>query len=313
MSGFLILCVATVGLAAAVVSGLVAALLVATEDRLDRLAPAAQSRLLLAAALAPALVVATAITGWIADIYVFGCTLHHCMDQHWTPLPGMAGALLGGAVLTRNGLAVGRAASRAWRSHRTCRRLDGLVDRDPAGLNVLPFDEPQAFVAGLVRPRVYVSRGLLALAPECDLRSILAHERAHAARRDPLRRFIAALALAYHLPGIARRLERHLARAHEMAADAEAARAVGDAQRVAELLVRFVRLRLARPASPVAASWIGSDLEVRVRTLLTSAARPDRPRATTLVVCALFGLLVALGAADPIHRGGELLLGLLDP
>jgi Zn-dependent protease with chaperone function len=312
MSGFLLLSAAMVSLATALVSSLIAALVLAGEGWIGRLAPAAQSRLLLGAVLAPALVMLAAIAGWMADIHVFGCTLHHCTDRHWAALPGIPGLLLGSAFLARNALAIAHAIKQVWQSHRTRRRLDAIADRDARQINVLPFDDPQAFVVGLIRPRVYVSRGLLALAAESDLRSILAHERAHAARRDPLRRLVASLALALHLPGVAGRLERFLARTHEMAADAEAARAVGDAQHVAELLVRFVRLRLARPAVPVAASWIGSDLEARVRTLLTSAPRPNHPRATTLIAGAILGLLAALAAADPIHSGGEMLLALLD-
>lgn len=312
MSGFVVLSAATVGLAAALVSSLVGALVMAGEGWIDRLAPAAQARLLLGAVMAPALVILAAITGWMADIYVFGCTLHHCMDRHWAPIPGLAGLLLGGAFLTRTALAIARAAHQLWRSHCTRRQLDAISNRRPAGMNVLPLDDLQAFVVGLIRPQVYVSSGLLAL-PARDLRPILAHERAHAARRDPLRRVVASLGLAYHLPGIAAALERRLARAHEMAADAEAALAIGNAQRVAEILVRFVRLHLLHPAVPVAASWIGGDLEARVRTLLTSAARPDRPRAASLVACAIVAFLAALATADPIHSGGEILLGLLDP
>src|SRR5262249_50433237 len=71
-----------------------------------------------------------------------------------------------------------------------------------AGCRVLPVEEPQAFVLGMLKPRVYLSQGLLETLSPDDLRLVLAHEKAHARRRDPLRRFVAAVGLLFHLPGI---------------------------------------------------------------------------------------------------------------
>lgn len=52
---------------------------------------------------------------------------------------------------------------------------------------VLEDDRALAFCAGLLRPRVFVSRGLIAELPDVQLRAILAHEDHHRLRRDPLR------------------------------------------------------------------------------------------------------------------------------
>jgi beta-lactamase regulating signal transducer with metallopeptidase domain len=46
---------------------------------------------------------------------------------------------------------------------------------------------PQAFCAGYMRPRVYVSTRALALLSESELRTVLAHEYHHRDMRDPLR------------------------------------------------------------------------------------------------------------------------------
>src|SRR4051794_29773313 len=46
---------------------------------------------------------------------------------------------------------------------------------------------PQAFCAGYVRQRVYISTGALALLSEPELAAVRAHDRHHAASRDPLR------------------------------------------------------------------------------------------------------------------------------
>src|SRR5690606_16635337 len=138
---------------------------------------------------------------------------------------------------------------------------------DTQGMRVLPFDEPQAFVVGLARPTLFVTRGLLSDRHREHLAPVIAHERAHLRRRDPLRRLVAALALAFHVPGLASVLERRLGRAHEMAADAEAATEVGSRQRVARALVRLTRAR--RRAPDVALGFgSSSDVEARVACLL---------------------------------------------
>jgi beta-lactamase regulating signal transducer with metallopeptidase domain len=59
------------------------------------------------------------------------------------------------------------------------RRLNGAV--------VIRDRRPQAFCAGLLHPRVYVSSGAVAVLDEAALKAVLAHEAHHAHRRDPLR------------------------------------------------------------------------------------------------------------------------------
>jgi Zn-dependent protease with chaperone function len=310
-AGFALLCVAALAAVAGLASALVGALLVATSRLLARRAPAAQARLLLAAAVAPAFAAVALVSAWVVDIHVLGCSAHQCAHDHRAPLPGAVASLLAAGLAARVAWAAGRAGAGVVRTRAVRRALDALAVRGPGGCALLPLAEPQAFVLGLLRPRVYVSRGLLAAAPSVE--SVLAHEAAHARRRDPLRRLCASLALALHLPGVGAALERALARAQELAADAEAAGAVGDAPRIAEALVRLARLRVAPPA--VAVGWHGGadELAARVDALLDERVRPDRPRAAALAGAALLGWGAALVAADPLHRGAELLLRLLDP
>jgi Zn-dependent protease with chaperone function len=312
MIGFLVLCVALVATIAGVVSVVTGGVALAAGRRLDRLAPAAQSRVLLAVVIAPAAATLILIAAWVVDILVLGCRAHHCLENHSSLFPGALSAFLGSVLLVRVGLAYGRVAHGLWRARRARFLFDDASSSPPDEMCVIPFEEPHAFVAGMLRPRVYVSRGLLAVAAAGDLPPVLAHERAHAERRDPLRRVIASLALAYHLPGIAPLLERRLARAHELAADAEAARVVGDGHRVAEVIVRFARVRVSRLGLSPASSWFGGDLEVRVGALLAAGVRTNRPSAASLVTVVVALFVIALVAADPIHSGGEILLGLLD-
>jgi hypothetical protein len=84
----------------------------------------------------------------------------------------------------------------------------GVRERD--GVLVIVDERPRAFCAGLLRPRVYVSTGAVALLDELALRAVLAHERHHARRHDPLRlaagRVIASA--LFFVPGIGDLVER---------------------------------------------------------------------------------------------------------
>lgn len=183
----------------------------------------------------------------------------------------------------------------------------------------------------LLSVAILAGRVLIEQINEDDLASVLAHERAHAARRDPLRRLIASAGLVLHLPGIAHLINRLLTRTQEMAADADAVRTVGDRAKVAESLVRFARLqaassgcdcrwrkvakalvRFARFQGPVRTAAMGfgkGDLEARVRELLDPHQRRGLS-AVALVGCSAACCLFALIAAHGLHYLAQALLRL---
>ena len=171
------------------------------------------------------------------------------------------------------------------------------------GFRRLRSDDAHAFVLGFLRPEIFVSAGLAARADARSLETVLAHERAHVRRREPLRRLLAALAIAFHLPGVARSLGRALRAAEEASADAEAARSLGDRGRVAEALVRFARMRA---AAPLAVGFHGEALEQRVREVLAPEPQGSGPRASALLLGAAAALALALLAAPLLHRAVEL-------
>jgi hypothetical protein len=96
----------------------------------------------------------------------------------------LALAALGLLVLA---LAVRGAARELLAARRFCR---GLAAYDSCRIGdawVTADARVQAFCVGWLRPRVYVSRGALELLDAHELDAVLAHERHHATRRDPLR------------------------------------------------------------------------------------------------------------------------------
>ena len=95
-------------------------------------------------------------------------------------------------------------------------------------VTVVEGEAPRAFCAGFLRPRVYLSKGAVALVPAAQLEAVVAHERHHLRHRDPLRMLCARVVrdALFFLP-LLRRLERRYAALAEIAADEAAVRERG--------------------------------------------------------------------------------------
>lgn len=339
------LCAAAAAAVAFVVSVIAGAAAAGCQRALQELAPAAQARVWLAISLLPAFACLAVMTaalapsfGWIGD----HCAPHGdphahphiCADHHVADLPGLPVIALAMLLLGRVAVAVVRLVWTAAAAASARRALERIACASPDaslstslidGARVLPFDEPQAFVVGLTRPALFVTRGLLSEVHREHLEPVLAHEHAHLLRRDALRRWLASLALAFHVPPVATWLERRLARAHEMAADAEAAAAVHSRRRVARALVQLTRARkralaigpgIGPTIGPDIGPTIGlafgsSDVEARVACLLDPRLRQDRPQPRTIVAVAAAAIVLVGAGAGVVHHGVEIMLGLL--
>ncbi len=152
----------------------------------------------------------------------------------------------------------------AWRSQSACRALSR---RARGAIVVVAAPESFAFTAGLFRPRVVVSQGLLASAHPAHRGVVLAHEEAHRAGRHTLLLFITE-SMARALPLAPLRWASGTLRfALESLADDRAARETGDRELVAEAVAG-----LALASAGAATAFEGDEVR-RVRRLLT----PRRP------------------------------------
>ena len=198
----------------------------------------------------------------------------------------IVGAWLAGVMV-----AGGRLARGLWRARQISRRARPLGD----GL-WLSTEIPHAAVLGIRRPRVLLHPRLLE-APASTLDQVVAHERAHARRRDPLwgmcERALAALAWFHPLLPFMR---RELARSREEACD--------DAVLSRHAGADYARTLLALAAAPVVPSDAhlvgvlrpGAALERRIRRAL-AGVRPSRSRSgfhLLIPAVALVALMVPL-------------------
>ena len=105
-----------------------------------------------------------------------------------------------------------------------------------------PLDRPWSTCVGFLHQRVYVTTGLAKLLDAEELSAAIAHEQAHARRRDSLRQLLAQAAFG---PTVvmptAHLCHRRLQASIERAADHEASRGETDGQALASALVKAAR------------------------------------------------------------------------
>lgn len=193
---------------------------------------------------------------------------------------------------------------------RTLRRLRALaqtgVHRHDLGATVLEIAEPLCLTAGLVRPRVLISRGLLGMLDEGDRAVVLAHEREHVRRKDALTASFVRACSVLHLPIMARWLVRETQIAAEQVCDERAGARVGDRLVVAATLLKVERAAGAHEFGALAVGVNACALERRVEALLSAPREAGSLQAIYLTLA--FGAVVSLLAADDVHHVTESLL-----
>jgi Zn-dependent protease with chaperone function len=154
-----------------------------------------------------------------------------------------------------------------------------------ARLRCLAGVDRTAFCAGLLRPRVYVTTGTARLSTN-ELDAVLAHEAAHARRRDPVRRLLtrAAADVMFWFPLLRWWQRKHVENA-ELHADKAAIDHAGRQGLAAALMA-------AAAEPPVAVPAMAGATETRIAHLLGDDLPVRRPPASLV----LLSLLGAIGA-----------------
>jgi hypothetical protein len=176
---------------------------------------------------------------------------------------------------------------------------------------------PVVAIAGIIRPRLYVARKVLANCSEDELDAILVHERAHLRNGDNLLRLLPKFfpdLLVWS--SVATRLERGWAQACEEVADDEAV-ADGKGLALASALCKVARL--ASGHLPVAAVGIHGDGDVAHR--LDRLLRPQQVASLELrgrfdslgfAILLALPLIVAAMELPSLHAGTEAMVRLLN-
>jgi len=235
--GWLVLTVAA-GLASALLYPLV-------RGTLAGLAAAPRANALLAyglsAPLAAALVVALLLHPELLALAPAHCHGELCGPH--LPLLGQ-GSQLGGLLVWASpallALALAMLAGTLLARQRRQRVLRSLSRHSPGHRwRLVDGARPLAWCEGLWRPEVYLSRGLVKQLDRQGLAVVLAHEEAHAARRDNLRKAVLAWSTRPWPRRLRKLVRADLALASEQACDRAAASRLGDLRPVATTLRRL--------------------------------------------------------------------------
>jgi Zn-dependent protease with chaperone function len=268
--------------------------------------PNSAARRLLAARLFPSLAAVLVVAAVCVPSYLWlepEATVEH------VGLGCLAAALLSVASW---GIAAGRglrAIVLSIRYGRYCRKLgcETRLAGDNTRVWVIEGAAGLFALAGIIHPRLVISREVLENLSDGELEAALRHERAHRTSRDNLKRLLLLLVpdvLPFRVRLLAglESLERGWAQFTEWAADDRAVG--GDSSRsvsLAAALVRVARMGAPREASPLMTSLVadGRDLEARVDRLLSATPggenpRQGRPRLPAAIVLAagLFGAVM---------------------
>ena len=178
-------------------------------------------------------------------------------------------------------------------------------------LYILETDAVVALASGLLRPRLFLSRGLCQRLDREEREIVRLHEQAHGRRFDNLTRLVAAAFAIGHLPRTARLLRGELVLAQEQACDRAAARRFG-AIRTAETLLKVERLQLSRNGAPPSpcfgAAYVDAPVAARVRALVAPDFEPVRASAAALLGWAAICLATIMLGAEPLHHKIETLI-----
>lgn len=302
---------------------LASALLALALGSLGRRGPAVARRTAVLAAALPVVFAATVAAILAVDSLIgvdhchgHGEHAHLCLqhgagwaDRSWA----IALVAVGGLVACWRGGALALALLRGRRLLRQLTRPWPSRPEVSGELLLVPSERPFCFVAGLRRPRIFVSTAARGLLAEDEWQAMLAHERGHIASRDLQHRLLLELLLLLAAPLAAARVRRAWDSATERLRDLDAAERESP-EAVVSALVRMAKASLRVPARSLASfvQTAPSDLSVRVTSLLDRAPRGDRAaqqiaRGLLLGLAALTALVIAL--AEPLHHVFETLLG----
>ncbi len=238
------------------------------------------------------------------DHHVHLCLVH--LPRHLGNAPSCAALLL---VIAWTSTRATRALAHLCRAARCASelRVHGRGDAQ-LGAAVLPTNAPVCLLAGIFKPTLFLSEGLLAALGPAEIAVILHHERAHAARRDILLRLVARAGTLFLWPSSRARLLGALELAAERSCDEYAASRLGDRLQVAEAILKVERLLQVTGSrlAPLSAAFGGDTVPQRVSALLEAPTRSGNVGLLAVV----FGVMLCgvLAASGPLHHGTESLL-----
>lgn len=208
-----------------------------------------------------------------------------------------------GAALLISGLSY--ASFRALRNISRAREAISRLPLKHSGTVALISDErlKSAFTGGYLKPRIYISTGLLKSLDRDELRAVFLHELRHKRSYDPLRFLIYGFVkdLFYYIPAvkylaIVARLRK------EHAADDAASRGLGGPLFVASALIKVARQNVTYGAAAMAGEK--DEVAGRIRRLVEGQEHRIKVPLRAALLSLLFASALVMSLSMPIFAGG---------
>jgi len=190
------------------------------------------------------------------------------------------------------------------------RRALGRLPLKHKGASVVLIDDADiatAFTQGIIRPRIYISRGLIKGLGSTELRAVFLHELSHKKNRDPLRFFLLSILrdMLFFIP-LAAYLSRKIREKQEQRADDMAVARMREPFSIAGALIKLAGTLPLRPVETASILGAHGAVEERIRRLLGEKIRKNntlRP-STGAVLASLVTLsLILTSLALPLKQG----------
>ena len=170
--------------------------------------------------------------------------------------------------------------------------------RVPSVENVTLFEDrsPLAFTGGFLRPRVFLSTGLMEILDEKEFRAVVLHESHHQRSKDPLKGLVVSFIsdFLFFLP-VSSFLKRTFHLTSELTADAYAIRSQSDPLDLVSSLLKVQKL------NGPAASWFFDPTTVRARQLLGKPATISLPLTKAFFTLVMLAITVFI-ALVPVKK-----------
>lgn len=206
-----------------------------------------------------------------------------------------------GAVLAGAGFAYGGAKALTGLI-KANREIKKLPVKERGGAVVLIDDDNcrTAFTYGLLKPRIYISKGLLSAMEPAEIKGVFLHELHHKRKRDPLKFFLLSMLKDsfFYLPVIAS-LAKGVRFSKECSADLAALRRMNEPYSLASAIVKAAGFN----AKPLFASsaLTGSGAKDRIHRLIngTPGSAAPRIRLKTVAISIIITLLMSISMTAP--------------
>ncbi|SFM01449.1 BlaR1 peptidase M56 [Paenibacillus sp. 1_12] len=167
---------------------------------------------------------------------------------------------------------------------------------EAAGIHIVSSKKPMAFTMGYLKPRIFVTTGLLHLLDNEEIKAVLYHEKQHQQSADPLKILILSLcaSMFWYIP-LLKWMLHHYKIAREIVADQYAIQQLGSSIELGSALLKLVKKSPAFTMPFTYASFADTSVNYRINQILDPQAKISfKPPITSTLISLQIIVLISI-------------------